>query len=544
MPDSNLNVPMELDPVTGLTVTAITPTLNKSPKAYINRDISGDEAYMNDDGEQFFETSNTTQDIYNQQGFTRTVANGVARIGTGAVLKTLSGLGRVTGFVGGGIEGAVDNQFANAVDAFEQDTKDYFDVKHSEDYASKSIWDKMNEAQFWMDEGADGAAFLISAVASGALMGMATKSLGFGTKLAQMISEGSTMAKEGTIGTEATSTVLRDFLKNGDKHAITLYNTAMESLTEAKGVNDKIIESLYDGKTINPNTGKPYTYDEAKQEGAKGAAETAILNGIVLLGPNAIQTEMFFGKAAIEKSAIKELFKKGSLEAPILPTIKDFAKNMGKNAGVSMFSEGLWEENSQLAIQNYEQDKHILHTKDGYQKILSNMMENFSTNEGQESMFLGAAMGIFGGLKHGYSETKGEYKQAENIYKQMLMNTSLFEMAGQNMYEYDDEGRLIKENGQPKVDREKVKKAVAGITNALQLSEDKVSAMLNDDDIKSGYLNTQVLAQLTHSFLQNEGGEDALNTYLEFNKSKALNDAKGDNKATAELNEVFATYEQ
>ena len=77
-------------------------------------------------------------------------------------------------------------------------------------------------------------------------------------------------------------------------------------------------------------------------------------------------------------------------------------------------------------------------------------------------------------------------------------------MAGQNMYEYDDEGRLIKENGQPKVDREKVKKAVAGITNALQLSEDKVSAMLNDDDIKSGYLNTQVLAQLTHSFLQNQ----------------------------------------
>ena len=64
-------------------------------------------------------------------------------------------------------------------------------------------------------------------------------------------------------------------------------------------------------------------------------------------------------------------------------------------SGTSVASEGPYEENIQLAIQNYFQDRAKGIEKEGQiEGILQNMADNFFTDEGQKSIFLGSVIGL------------------------------------------------------------------------------------------------------------------------------------------------------
>lgn len=133
---------------------------------------------------------------------------------------------------------------------------------------------------------------------------------------------------------------------------ITAWNTATEAGFEAHDTNKMLREQLAQQKGYASFAEVPVEEQESiRDQAAQGAARTYMWNTAALLVPNFLQTKWLFGDKAIKPDDIIDKVRKGKL-AKDLPAKSKLAYL--SKFGEGMASEGLWEENIQTSIQQYE----------------------------------------------------------------------------------------------------------------------------------------------------------------------------------------------
>ena len=248
------------------------------------------------------------------------------------------------------------------------------------DYDTRGFFDKMTTSEFWGKEGADGFAFMASAMIPvggifgrvGKLLGISSKALAEGSAFVSLAEEAS-QAGRGGLQFAGKAGKVSDFLLGTKEVSAPIqwaYGVASESFFEAKGVVDDLDQRRKDAKEgdeVNSMTDEEF--DKFKSE---KAANTFKANVALLSATNLFQTRLLFkalGKNtdnAINRVMINAEGKAVNKEyATILG--KFFNKNRigvaAKNIVEGTLTEGYIEENAQLAIErvNGKNDKEFMH---------------------------------------------------------------------------------------------------------------------------------------------------------------------------------------
>lgn len=267
-----------------------------------------------------------------------------------------------------------DNVFSSIFNGWEENLKSryhYFQEKSDRD--RKGFISSLGDGDFWMNDVSDGISFLVSAALE---VGLVSK-LGLGTKAASRLAplaEGTSTAAIGgldasTVGSRVLKVFggAKPFANAVDVATQTMVTTAIESAVEAQEVKEKIYSSL-EGK-LNPETGYAYTQDERERLAAEGAAQTFKQNMTILVGPQLLET-LAFNKIAKSVSTLLKSPKAEGLASGRVRSLGSLSKGTsyeklsrlksfwkpGSLAALGYLSEGLWEENVQLAISRESED--------------------------------------------------------------------------------------------------------------------------------------------------------------------------------------------
>lgn len=487
-----------------------------------------------------------------------------------AVVKTGQGIGAIFGATIGNVANALvgekyanlddwlskstDNILSSTFNGWDENLKErYHYFQEKSDRENKGFVQSMGDGDFWMNDLSDGLGFLVSSMFEAGLV----SKLGLGTKLASRIAplaEGvsteaisagaagqtSNIARmANAIGLEGSGNML---VKNAvDLTTQTLALTAIESATEAQEVKDKVYQS-FEGKT-NPETGYLYTEDEKKRLSAAAAGQVFKQNMAILMGPKFLETVVFnrigqFAKGLFNKSfgeATKEAGKASGAVRSRLGTLASGTTynkasalsnvwKIGSLAGVGFASEGLFEENIQLAISREAEaafgggdefyrpgtsqkdlnkmkaedelfgsvgNRYIRQTRQFFNGITD---DRYVDDELSKSIGIGGLFGVVGGAVHGSIGIKQQAK-VDQYWSNRLdaATTNLFE--SQNFFQSRIEERADPENpgktkpvnvpvtdpttGQPVLDEVKLKQFlnkmnnIQGIMDIIANTEDQ-----------------------------------------------------------------------
>jgi hypothetical protein len=456
-----------------------------------------------------------------------------AVIKTGQGLAGLYGLtvGNVVGLKDGGYNGlsdwiarSTDNIFSDMFNGWDENLKQryhYFQEKSDRD--KKGFIASLSDGDFWMNDISDGLGFLVSAAFE---VGLISK-LNLGAKLASRIAplaEGTSSAAIG--GTEA-ATLGGRFLKsvggaNKFANAVdittqTLATTTIESAVEANEVKQQVYDS-FENK-VNPETGFYYTEEEKNRLSAAAASQVFKQNMAILIGPQFLQTMVFnrIGKAikgAINKGSAQAEIEAGKASNKIRSRLgnlssgttydKSFSlRNVwkyGSAAPIGFISEGLWEENMQLAISRtaeegfgagnefYRPDtRRESDALDGetfrkYRKQIDSFFKGvgdsrFIDDELSKSVGIGGMFGVGGGVVHNVLGYRQQLK-VDKYWNEKINGAtkSLFE--SQNFFKTE-----VKDVDDPKNPGQKVPKELPVIdpkTGQPVIDENKVGVFLNN----------------------------------------------------------------
>jgi len=415
-------------------------------------------------------------------------------LGIGAVrtvAKAATEIAKLPGVIGGiaispfaeeneGFETAFNNQWIKFFDGLNEDVKEALPVYVKESVKNGDFFTKIGSSATWATEGADGAGYMLGALAPGGLFkyfGGAAKIFGTSAKIAELSSFGRGMEAGRKALTAAGITI-----KNIDQYMIPAFNTIAEAGAESKGVWDGMesrkgeAHAEYMNK-LNPNdprfqqaiilkneqldqlrrTGEisidEYNQQSAnvgnvvaeemfekdfKEQKALAAQNTFFKNAVVLAGPNYIQAKLLFGKTpskvlldkigGLGEKSIKNTFKQG---------VKNFAEGF--------ISEGA-EEVGQTAIQNRN-------TEQGLKFKLGNdrgtdynpltfgddFIKTLGTTEGQMAGFLGGIMGAPMSAVGGYKQDIADRKQTERLRDKINgASTAYADIKNTNIYEQEE----------------------------------------------------------------------------------------------------------
>lgn len=190
---------------------------------------------------------------------------------------------------------------------------------------------------FWSTDGMDGIAFAASAYAPGGLF----SKLGAGA--AKAIESGRLGEKvlKGLNTVGLTTKNAGEVAHNASLLLATSYNTVSEAAAEAYQTQ-KEIETIYLSKGVDPKV--------AKQKAAEAARTTFGANLAILAIPNYIQNAMFHGAWGSKVAGVR----KAAIESNGAASAQGLVDARWKEITQGFASEGLWEENAQTSVQQYE----------------------------------------------------------------------------------------------------------------------------------------------------------------------------------------------
>lgn len=354
----------------------------------------------------------------------------------------------------------------------------------------------------------DGLAFAASAFIPGKVIGAGLKSLESGQIGAHLFD------KLSKIGINAHKTNLV---------ASTAYNTISEAAAEAYQTQ-KELEAIYQGQG--------YTAEQSKLLSAKAARETFGANLAVLAIPNYIQNRMFHGAWADKTAAAR----KAAIESGGKSTAQDLLGAKWKDVTGGFISEGLWEENAQTSVQQYERAKAKGFTDyDMTRELVDNFYSNMKgfaksvlpgdydvtpeQEEGAISIALGGLLGMGFGLRSSFADAENIKSLVKNENEAYTKFATEVLPAAQNSFK-DNIRSVLKQNGTKKIkdgdkeievpnyevddqgnyviDQDAVHKMlVNGMHDMDNWSIDTLAAMANNSTI--GTLNKEVaLASFAH----------------------------------------------
>ena len=441
------------------------------------------------------------------------LGKGAGRFALTTLTKTLEGIGFVgalpSALANWDLNKAVDNSFSEWFSELEEDIKeDLLPIYKTRKYLEGNILQQAGTLGFWMDDVVDGLAFFTSAWLGAKGINVAAKGLKGYTALAKLFSKTSkaSLVGKAPIGTQPLGKAIA---AEADLLTMSVGNSYVEAMFEAKDVKDNLISQGL-----------------SNEEASKAAMGTFGWNMLALMPSNYVTNSFLFRKIKPGKGRlIKEVDEAGNVKTAVKPyTFKNKAADFAKGAGTSVASEGPYEENIQLAIQNYFQDRAKGIEKEGQlEGILQNMADNFFTDEGQKSIFLGSVIGLIPGGIGGVRQSMGEVENEKGL--SLLINTTLDAVRNdpamkdiwlkttdpktkQTTYVTDDQGK-------PMADPLKV----ASYFDALYGSSINIANVFLEsnkgDEIMVDRLREQSIASLAFGLLFHPDGQTQFDTEIE-----------------------------
>ena len=404
---------------------------------------------------------------------------------------------------------SMNNAWLDGLQAIDDKTKEEFAIYKPKSVREGNLWDNISSTSFWTDEGIDGAGYLISMMAPGAAMKAAGLAGGF--------------AKLGATAAWAQKLELG---------TATMLNTTLESMAEAKGGVDAL-KSEFKGKIgrgeLNPKTGNLWTQEEADvaiNDAGKGIFMT---NMALLSAPNYLMNKALLGRFVATKSAINKTMDVTGKLIDIAPlTRKALLKEYASKIGTGIVSEGFVEEAGQFSLENYykklakhETDKDLMA---GFAEEYGNAL---TTTEGQKSIFLGA---FFGATAIGSTgrELKQEHTHVTKLSKMLKENFKGFSDKLDNLYEKDESTGKIKldNNDQPIVNQKVAAEYAAQIALESKSSNLKDFYALVGNKEAHDFIAGQEFAKFAMSYLNEEGGIEALDKHIDLLSEKLIANKK------------------
>lgn len=387
-----------------------------------------------------------------------------------------------------------------------------FPVYGGRQYSSDSFIEQLGDGKTWADFG-DSVAFSLQSYAPVLGIPKMLSGLKLGAELTKKLTYGLTVG----------------------------YNTISESALEASDMQEQARVS-YAYKLFN----KPYeqlleTEKYIVNQHAGGHAASAFRSNLAVLGlSNLAETYLFMGSPVKNAKKLIRSVQSGKLT----PADISVAKNVLKDVGIGVSTQGPWEEGMQTAIQNYENSKidgsAFLEKGTGH---LYEWINNFYTAEGQKAMafgaMLGGGMGIWSGTREAYSK-KAEIKDYADKYQKIiaeklpLYDNTLFEhikyyhnLFDKEVTDKDGNKKVLKslfdEDGSVSYDIDKITKGHSANMNHRSHLDNLGMATLNKDDVHAKFIINESLAQMFYSYMTNEAFTDSDNAFEVMMERKQIN---------------------
>ena len=366
--------------------------------------ISGESSDMDPDKYDFqLRVYGDNDEIRAQdQGIIETVAKGAGRLVGSTALKFLQGVGFVASAPGalatGDLSTMTQNAFSGYFEDLEESMKEeLLPIYATNRYDDPSFWKSMWTYKFWFDEVVDGLAFFTSAYLGSAGISAISKGLRTYSKIGRELTKLTNAKRTGDLtkaGVDRLSNI-SSIIQEADLLTMSAYNTISEAAFEAKDTQNQVKEAL-DWRV----KAGIITEEEAKEKAAQAGLESFWHNTIILMPSNYVTNSFLFKKFKPNKKiGLRFNPETGTFEnASKALTGKEKLSIFGKNAFISTFSEGFWEENAQTASQDMLRIKYAPEYIDEWKgTVAERMLHNPSTKEGQKSIFLGALIGIIPG---------------------------------------------------------------------------------------------------------------------------------------------------
>jgi len=536
----------------------LNPTL--TPQQYVKKYTSMPSGYIK---------GVDLDDFYGQQeSGLKTFGKGLARFGLGTAIKVGQSVGFITGLLNPTnwdsdiISNAADNGFSSIMNGLDEKMKEEWlpTFQEASDRDKGFWWRAFHDGDFWMTDVADGLAFMTSAW----VPGIALSKLGAGVRIARGLSGlriGSTAAEATVQGAAEAANYLtksNTLFKTGiDKFNAWALATASEAMHEASETKKNVYNSLttdpLSGRLmIDPETGLPYTEEKKKKIAGGAAQNTFILNSAILSATNALELS-WFGKifGGPQQGAIKGIRGAGTLteemaviDAPTKLLNKFVSGKPGaflKGAGVGILSEGVAEENMQLAIQrvneHYGVKGKIADAFNLNELVAQYTKQTLAAVKGEDpeaatSIGIGGILGVGGG---GISSVK--QFNADKAFTEAAVTA--FNSAQQGLMKFGDIYKtenitttdpsgaqttmkkiVFDKNNQPIVDTEKV----AGVLSNYRSVNAAIDEAANiSDPFKKTILKDTAFAQFVQAHIT-AGIEDSLFEKLDGVKKASLED--------------------
>lgn len=405
---------------------------------------------------------------------------------------------------------SLDNAWLNTLQGLDNKTKEEFAIYTPKAVKEGSLWNNLQSASFYTNEGVDGLGFLVSMLVPGA----ALKGLGMASKLAKLG------------GNTVKATKLANNIELG---TMTLMNTTLESASETKGLIDNLkpeLQANVDNGKINSKTGLPWTeadVTEALDNAAKGSFLT---NMALLAGPNLLMNKNLLGRFNPTKSTMNKVIDESGKFVDISPlTKKQLIKDYAKSVGTNVFSEGFVEEAGQFAVENYYTKLAKEETTDGLiNGIAKEYAEGLFTTEGQKAIFLGGLFGSVSSIIGTKKERKAEDEYTSKLSSILKDNFEGFSKGIEDVYEKSENGKILfDEKGNPQVNKKKLGQLVVNIALESKSAAIKdVYALMGNKEAYE-FISNQEFTRFAIPYLQAEGGLEALEKHIDMLSNKMLN---------------------
>ena len=424
------------------------------------------------------------------------------------------------------LDKALDNTYINSLENADDYIKDELLPVYKSYQAEKgSFMEQVLTTSFIGTEVADGVGYLLGMTVG---PGLAVQGLGTAAKIARLV-QATKIAKLSSKAAKIGEGV--------ELGAMTLLNSSVEALAEAKGVSDRFTREMDAMLTpgsptynpINPATGQSWTKEEIAKAKADATLETFNANMGVLILPNLIMNKALLGRFGKDKS-ILDRFRgpDGKLVSDPI-TKKIMAKEIGKGIAVGIGSEGFLEEGGQTSIENYEINKALGKVPDEFiEGVAKEYLNTLTTTEGKKSILLGALLGGMGSGMGAYRKEKAERARIPAISKMIKENFTTIGMDS-DIFERDENGVIKKdENGKSIYNQVAVVKATEAFVKESSDAQLKDKALLYDDELLYNYITHSQVTRFMAPFLkEGEIGLEILNEHIDnVSDTRLANDAK------------------
>jgi hypothetical protein len=464
-----------------------------------------------------------------EQNFFSSLGKGAGRLVGTTATKFLEGIGYTIAGVGAlaeqDIDVMLDNGFSALMSEAEEGIKEALPIYQTEKARDPRFWRSMWTHDFWFNDVVDGAAFMASSIIGAKGFDKIGKGVGGYTKIAKEASKLTRAAKLGKTAQGMTSNAA-NIVDDMNLLTMTAFNSVSEAAFEAKDIKDQLRQQLQ----LDVEAGL-ITQEDANARASQAAFETFGLNMLALMPSNYLTNSFIFKKA--DRLGKLPVFSK-SVDAVEPFTKKMAVQSFGTSALTSMVSEGVYEENLQLAIQDYTKDKAKgKQVGPWYEALASNWANNFTTSEGQKSILLGALIGLIPGGVGGLREAKQEQDLAVKTNAFISSVADRYEEGVNYFYkkktEKNENGEVVETNefqldrtGNPIIDNDKVQAVFEAKYREFADFVGAMKAANNGNDLMYDYIQTQRIAQLGFPFYGNEEGVDSFKDYLSAEKEKEV----------------------